>query len=210
MKKSLLIAGILTGLITALQFNSGLLANRSSDINEKSDLQLILQGLQNDQNQLNAELKKLREEETQKLSSLSGNLQNELVIAQKEAGFSEASGAGVVLTLTPEKSVSFSTQASYLRDITNLLFSLQVEAVSINGYRTMFKTPILSVGNNILIKNFHISSPFEIQIIGNSEFVLSALGLKDGLKELREKIKEGELTLEVQKAENLQLPGYIY
>ncbi|MBT4937226.1 DUF881 domain-containing protein [Candidatus Peregrinibacteria bacterium] len=210
MQKSLLLAGILTGLITAMQFNSGLLANRSSDINEKSDLKFIHQSLQGNQNELNAELKQLREEETKKLHTLSGNLQNELIIAQKEAGFSQVSGSGVILTLTPEKSVAFSIQASYLRDIINLLFSLQVEAVSVNGYRTVFKTPILSVGNNILIKNFHISSPFEIQVIGNSNFVLSALELKDGLSELREKIQEGELTLEVQKADNLQLPGYIY
>jgi uncharacterized protein YlxW (UPF0749 family) len=209
MKKFLLFAGMIIGVMIAVQFNSELLANKSSAINEKTDMELMLQELHQEQNELSSALQQVREEELNKLTTLDETLQSTLSSAQENAGLVSMNGSGLILKLKSKKSLSFADQASYLRDITNLLFNLHVKAFSINGYRVVFKTPILAVQNNILIQNFHISGPFEIKIIGNADFILSAIEVKEGLADFRNKIKDKTLYLEVQRQDDIQIPAYI-
>ncbi len=209
MKKFLILAGILIGIIIVAQVNSKLTSNRDTDISEKEDIQKIFQELQKDQNQLKGQLEELRKEENEKLKFISKDIQENLEQSQKKAGFTKITGEGLIFKIT-NKNTSTQELASSLRDIVNLLLSLKAEAISINGYRVVFKTPIISVGDSILLKNFHITQPFEIKIIGNSDFILSAFEVKEYIKSFRAKVQNGDIELEVRKTDNLEIPAYIY
>jgi len=210
MKKNLIIAGIVTGIILVTQFNSSLTASKDINFSEQEDLKKIRQDLQNEENQLKENFKTLREKEGEKIKILAKNVQDDLKEAEIAAGFQEATGAGLVIRIFNEKNNNQDLLIRSLKTLINLLFSMNAEAVSINGYRIVFKTPIISLANNVLIGSFHISAPFEIQVIGNTEFIFSALKTKEILEPLRKKIKNKEINLEIQKINNLKIPAYLY
>jgi len=211
MKASLIATGVVIGLIISIQINSDLISSRDTNISEKEDYAKVIQILEIEQNKLMQELSSLREEELEKSKLLSTNIQAELEESNKIAGFTKISGPGTIIRLVdPQDENSTPELISTLRQILNLLFSMNSEAVSVNGYRVVFKTPIVSVGKSTLLNNFHISPPYEINVIGNSEFILSALKTKESMRELRERDKNNEIQVEFQVSNNLEIPAYIY
>ena len=210
MKKNIILAGALVGFIIALQLNSKLLPSRDTAINEQLDYTEVKQVLELEQNTLKQELDDLRQQEAEKQKFLDIGVQEKLEEAQKQAGFTKVSGEGLIIILTANESMGSEKTATFLRDTVNLLESVQAEAIAINGYRVVFKTPIIATGGNILIKNFHITGPFEIQVLGNTDFLLSALEVKAGFANVRQAVLDGDLNMEVKQAQALELPAYIY
>jgi len=208
MKKSLALTGFLVGTIVSVQLNSRLIAHRDTDIHEKKDLKEILRILKNEQDLLKNEIQEKRKEENKKLKFLAGNIQSELDQVNKEAGFTEVKGSGIIINLAG--STDTIALVSDLRKIVNFLFSINTEGVAVNGYRVVFKTPIISVGESILLKKFNIVPPFEIKVIGNADFILSALETNDSLADLRKKVLKEELFLEIKKSNLIELPPYFY
>lgn len=207
----MIIAGIIVGLVIALQMNSKLLSAKDTNLSEQKDFLAIKKSLEVEQNELKTELTSLREEEKEKSSLLSEDIQLKLKESQKQAGFTAVQGEGLVLRLAPESGFKSSEKmAEFLQNIVNLMLSVQADAISVNGYRVVFKTPIISVGENILLKNFYITDPFEITVIGNPDFLLSAFEVREAFKPVREAVSRGEISLEVKKASVLEVPAYIY
>lgn len=210
MKFYFILIGCLVGFATMLQFHAQLLPSRDTDVSAKQDYKEVYQQLQKEQNTLKTHLETLRFQEEEKNKFLSQNTQMQLVQAQKDAGFTKVQGEGVVIRLNLDGKVSSAEMASMLRETINLLLSLNAEAISVNGYRVVFKTPIISVGDHILLENFHITAPFEIQVVGGADFIISALEVKEGFKNVREAIVKNNLSMEVQKETDLEIPAYLY
>lgn len=210
MKKYITASGILIGFIIVLQYNSNLLAHRMSNINEEADKNKIFNELQIKQNKLQEKLDQLSKEESEKEKYLDINLQQELEESKRLAGKTEVEGSGLIIRYAASSDINNNQLAYELQDLTNFLLSLNVEAISINGYRVVFNTPITSIGESILLKNFYINSPFEFQIIGNADFILSAIETKSQIEHIRKLVNDNQRTLEVQIAKKLIIPPHLY
>lgn len=99
-------------------------------------------------------------------------------------GFKSIKGVGIRIILNDNAAVNrmyFSStnenfvQATDLRDLVNLLFLKDAQAISINGKRVTPFISIQSVFDSILIGNYQISPPFIIEAIGNTEALLEAV-----------------------------------
>jgi len=99
-------------------------------------------------------------------------------------GFKPVKGVGIRIVLNDNAAVNrmyFSStnenfvQAADLRDLVNLLFLKDAQAISINGKRVTSFTAIQSAFDSILIGNYQVSPPFVIEAIGNTSALLEAV-----------------------------------
>ena len=209
MKIYFFISGIIIGIIISLQLNANMLVHRNTKIHEKSDTNKIFEYLESKHQDQNEIYKKLVSEEQELLKNISSNLQEELKQEQVAAGLTEVTGPGIIIRLDAN-TLSSQIHASDIRDLINVFLSLNVEAISLNGQRVIFKTPIISVGENILMNNELITPPIEIKVIGDKNFILSALETKTILTNFRKKINNDEVVFEIQIAKLLHIPEYLY
>lgn len=97
--------------------------------------------------------------------------------ANKLIGLTDVTGPGVIITVADSDKDANSvldpnTLLVHDKDILNIVNELKnsgAEAISINGQRVIFTTPIICGGNIITINGEKIGSPFEIKAIGLPE-----------------------------------------
>ena len=102
----------------------------------------------------------------------------------------------------------FLIHAADLRDIMNLLFSAQADGVAINDQRVIASTPISSVGNTILVNNFHVLPPFVITVVGDRELLMQRLNDAKALPDLEKRARSQKISYGYKPTENLTLPVY--
>lgn len=136
---------------------------------------------------------------------------------KKTIGLTEVSGEGLEITLDDSPlakrdgdAISDSTiiQASDLRDIVNVLNAAKSDAISINNQRVIATTPISSVGTTILVNNSHISPPFVINAVGDSEIMLQRLLNKNLLPAFYEKVQKSGVKFSVLKRAKIVIGIY--
>lgn len=117
------------------------------------------------------------------------NLEEELEESKLMLGLTDVEGPGLIITLEDPKSKSESEEseesiekrvsASELGIIINYLKDAGAEAISINNQRIVTNTDIVDIGDeNPFIKingRQRLSSPFEIKVIGDAEYLKSTL-----------------------------------
>lgn len=136
---------------------------------------------------------------------------------KSEVGLETAKGAGVEISLTDGMFVNRENietidqslvAASDLRDIVNLLRAAQATAISINDQRVIASTPISSVGNTIMVNNYHLLPPFNITAIGDGELIMQRLNDPQSLPDLLKRSKELKVRFSAQAKDNLNVPVY--
>lgn len=155
--------------------------------------------LQETKNKINEyKEKSVSSEETSKL------VEKELEEANIILGKTDVTGNGIQVVLTDNNEKEY--VARDLLSIINELRLAGAEAISINGERIINLTDIVDISNRyILINSNKISSPYTILAIGDENYLKSALNIKKGYVDTKQ--KEG-YTISVESKNNLKINKY--
>lgn len=151
----------------------------------------------------NSKIKEYKEksesrEETIKL------VEKELAEANLILGKTNVVGNGIEVILTDNDEQAYS--ANDILTLINELRAAGAEAISINGERIINKTDIVDISNQyILVNSNKMSSPYVITAIGDENYLQSALNIKNGYVDSKQ--KEG-YTISVQRKNNIKINGY--
>jgi len=212
--------GVLVGMLVTAQFKSAIPAS-SYPYDEYKIQQDLLKSYNDDQAVLKNKILNLRKniDDKQKQTGASVQKNNLDVLEQikQEIGLESTKGDGITITLNDspfsqrannEGSDQFLVQAADLRDVVNLVFSAQADAVSINDQRVIASTPISSVGNTILVNNTHVLPPFNISVIGDKDLLNQRLNDPTALPDLEKRAKGQKIEYSFQPQTNLVIPIY--
>ena len=137
-------------------------------------------------------------EETSKL------VEKELEEANTILGKTDVIGNGIEVLLTNSGDNEYSYKD--LLSLVNELKAAGAEAISINGERITNLTDIVYITNKyILVNSNKISSPYIVLAIGDENYLKSALSIKNGYIDVKQ--KEG-YKVEIQEKKNIQINKY--
>ena len=124
------------------------------------------------------------------------------------AGSTDLIGEGIVITLTDGEQVSTSIDSNALvhdSDILTVVNELQAagaEAISVNGQRIISTSAIRCVGPAIQVNYQKVASPFTIKAIGNSQYLESAMNIKNGIVDT---LEEYGLNITVERSKEVKI-----
>lgn len=138
---------------------------------------------------------------------------------ERPAGMLPASGPGLVVTLddAPQdrlddpEGVDVNLLVVHQQDIqafVNALWAAGAEAISLQGQRLISTTGIKCVGNTVVLEGVPYSPPYRIEAIGNPDALQAGLDDSRSVEIYQEYVQEYELGLSVERAEDLDVPGY--
>lgn len=113
-------------------------------------------------------------------------VKKELAEAKQIFGLTDIEGEGIIVTLkdTEEKVYEYKD----LLSLVNELRAAGAKAISINDQRIVNMSDIANVAYRyIIINNNRITSPYIIKVIGERTYLKSALTIKNGYMDLKEK-----------------------
>ena len=224
-KKYSLISYILIGLalfVLATLFTAQMksISNTEEILNGKREAQLAddLVTIQNKYNDLKQKYDASQKvvDEYQNNSStndtLISSMKLEIDELSKMSGTVDLKGEGITLVLTdgtnvkdPEKRSDSLVHDSDLLTVVNELKAAGAEAISINGQRIISTSAIRCVGPVIQVNYQKVAAPFEIKVIGNSQYLESAMNIKNGVVDL---LKEYGVGVTVTKQKNIEIQKY--
>lgn len=213
---SFVLAGVLIGVLVAAQFQSSVAAN-SYLVDELNAQKELLSSFDEDRTVLknNIALLKQKLEEMRRKMEVSGSNStlDKLEELRQKAGLTKVSGKGVKITFgegtaNKNKDDSSLIHASDLRDLINLIRTARINGISINGQRVIATSTITSLGDSILVNKVKVAGPFEINIIGNTEMIVSRINDQRSYPDLYKRIKDRDVSFDMQKLEVVNLPAY--
>lgn len=131
-------------------------------------------------------------------------VKKELAEAKQIFGLTDIEGEGIIVTLkdTEERVYEY-------KDLLNLVNELRAagaKAISINDHRIVNMSDIANVAYRyIIINNNRITSPYTIKVIGERTYLKSALTIKNGYMDLKE--KDG-YEISIQEKEKIKINKY--
>ena len=138
------------------------------------------------------------DEETSKL------VEKELEEANMILGQTDVTGNGVEVKLTDSGDNEYSYKD--LLSLVNELRAAGAEAISINGERIINLTDIVYISNKyVLVNSNKISSPYTVLAIGDENYLKSALNIKNGYVDMKQ--KEG-YKISVESKTNIKINKY--
>lgn len=224
-KKYSLISYILIGLalfILAMLFTAQMksISNTEEILNGKREAQLAddlvtIQNKYNDLKQKYAASQKVVDEYQTNSSTndtLISSMKLEIDELSKISGTVDLKGEGITIVLTdgtnvkdPEKRSDSLVHDSDVLTVVNELKAAGAEAISVNGQRIISTSAIRCVGPVIQVNYQKVAAPFEIKAIGNSQYLESAMNIKNGVVDL---LKEYGVGVTVTKQKNIEIQKY--
>lgn len=218
---------VLAGALTALGalavgflMASGMSAGREeaqAQIERKDELIALITERQDHADELAEELDDLRGQvEVAQAEAAVGvpALQEEVENIELVAGLVDLRGPGVRLTLSDAPSSCPSTpyacriQDSDVQLAVNALFEAGAEAVAVGGERVMATTSIRSVGQTVLVNLTVLSSPYEIEAVGDPETLREEFGGTAFAEDFEGWVEEFGLGMDVSEVEEVEVPRY--
>lgn len=149
----------------------------------------------------NIEKYKLNTKENKSTSEL---IENELLLTNINAGYTNVTGEGLILTL--EDNEAQEIDSADILNLVNQLWIAGAEAISINDERVVSSTDITTVDQNkVFVNSKHQAGPYKIKVIGNKKQLEGALIIKNGyINEMLATGKSISYTIE----ENIEIPKY--
>lgn len=145
--------------------------------------------------------------------SISKDQREELAALEKRVGIQEITGRGVVITLDDHPDVQNTDSGALchganLRDIINVLQlpELEVKGISINGIRLHMQSTINCFADGTTIDTTKMFTPYNIEVIGNADNIISHLKTRSLLPELWRQIDTSIITLEMTRINRMTLP----
>lgn len=211
---------IMAALVTVLLVSTIIIQFKSVDQYKKSDLE----SLREDELKTQIASYKSKYEETQqqyqenqnkiadydttsKENKQTSNLvDDELEQTEALLGLTNVKGEGVVITLTDSEDDHFTSEN--IRYLVNELKYAGAEAISINGYRVINLSDIVTINNSFIVMNgkVRLNSPYEIKAIGDRKYLTSTLNMKNsGFVDL---MKSSNLGVTVRESDNITINKY--
>ncbi|MEG0873135.1 MAG: DUF881 domain-containing protein [Clostridia bacterium] len=145
-------------------------------------------------------------------NGLISSMKTQLDSVSAMAGTTNLKGEGIMLTLTDGSKVTNPSQRadSLVHDsdvltVVNELKAAGAEAISVNGQRIVATSAIRCVGPVIQVNYQKVAAPFEIKAIGNSQYLESAMNIKNGVVDM---LKELGVGVVVTRQNNVEIPKY--
>ena len=218
--KQTIIMSIVVGLISVLLACSMFIQFRAVNKSQESNIET----LRSDELKTQIASYKARYEETMEqyntnkntiseyITSITENkestdlLDKELRESNTLLGLTDVEGEGVTITLRDTDEATYS--ADDLIMLVNELKYAGAEAISINDNRIINLTDIISINNSFIVVNSdsRISSPFVVKAIGDKNYLMSILNLKNsGFVDL---MRINNLEIEVEASDNVIIYKY--
>ena len=218
--KQTIIMSVIVGLMTVLLVCSMFIQFRAVDKSEESNLE----SLRSDELQTQIASYKARYEETMEQYNTNENtiseyaasiaenkestdlLAKELSESNTLLGLTDVEGQGVIITLRDTDEATYS--ADDLLMLINELKYAGAEAISINDNRIVNLTDIISINNSFIVVNSdaRISSPYVVKAIGDKDYLMSTLNLKNsGFVDL---MRINNLEIDVKSSDNVEIYKY--
>ena len=150
-------------------------------------------------------LKKYKEESTSDTETRK-NLEEELEKLNLMLGKTDVEGQGIIITLEDGENEDKQIDADELMIIVNYLKDAEAEAISINNQRIINNTYFSYInGSFIKVNSQRVSSPYEIKVIGNPNYLKSALMGSGGYAE---KIISWGQKINIDEKKKVSIPKY--
>lgn len=145
-------------------------------------------------------------------NTLISSMKNELEELTALSGNSDLKGEGIIVTLTDGDKVldSSSRTDSLVHDsdvltVVNELKAAGAEAISVNDQRIIATSAIRCVGPVIQVNYQKVAAPFVIKAIGDSQYLESAINIKNGVADM---LKELGIGVNVSRQKNIEIKKY--
>ncbi len=218
--KQTMVMSIIVGLMSVLLVCSMFIQFRAVDKSEKSNIE----SLRSDELQTQIASYKTRYEETMEQYNTNQNtiseyaasiaenkestdlLDKELSESNTLLGLTDVEGQGVIITLKDTSEATYA--ADDLIMLVNELKYAGAEAISINDNRIVNLTDIIAINNSFIVINSdaRISSPYVVKAIGDKDYLMSTLNLKNsGFVDL---MRINNLEIDVKASDNVVVYKY--
>lgn len=145
-------------------------------------------------------------------SSLIESMQKQIDTLAVYAGSENLVGEGIIVTLDdgdkalePELRTDAVVHDSDILTVVNELQAAGAEAISVNGQRITSMTSIRCVGPVIQINYQKIAPPYVINVIGNAQYLESAVNIKNGVADI---LTEIGVVVKVSRNVDVKVPKY--
>jgi uncharacterized protein YlxW (UPF0749 family) len=161
--------GIVLGFLVVVQLRSQATVAATLAAQDDTSIALLINDLNKANNQLLQQSASLAQQEAQLRQALSSGgtdaqaIQKELTTLQLVNGELPVHGPGLTIH------IQGSVLDFELQDLLNSLRQASGEAFSVNGYRLISSTPVMTKGNNLLIAGHAVGSGLVINVIGDPE-----------------------------------------
>ncbi|MBI4235434.1 DUF881 domain-containing protein [Candidatus Peregrinibacteria bacterium] len=215
------IVGVLIGVMLTFQFQTSMPLSLDFAADEALARENLFKEFLDEQLYLQDRIINLRGEISQTEADL--NIQSEtanleiLESLKMEVGLSKVHGIGLTITLQDGKNAVREganvsdkdlVQASDIRDLINILFASNADAIAINDQRVIASSAIASVGTTILVNNAYITPPFLISAVGDSDIMLQRILNDSLLKGLHERNKKQNILFKIVVKNIMTIPIY--
>lgn len=140
------------------------------------------------------------------------NMKSELDKASLLAGITDVKGEGITIKLNDSTNNSLNVDRELLiihdSDVASIVNELKIagaEAISVNDNRIVSVSGIRCVGPVIQVNGKPIATPITIKAIGNSQYLESALTIKDGIID---NLKKFGIGVEINREKELLINKY--
>lgn len=131
-------------------------------------------------------------------------VQKELIEAKERFGLTNVEGDGIIITLTDTDEMTYI--GNDLLYLVNELRAAGAKAISINDERIINTTDIADISSRyIKVNSNKLSAPYSFKVIGDKTYLKSALTIKNGYVDLKE--KEG-YKISLQEKNNIKINKY--
>ena len=128
----------------------------------------------------------------------------ELTEAKINFGLTDVTGEGIVVTLTDTEELAY--DADDLLELVNELRSAGAEAIAINGERIVNTSDVVNITSSIIkVNSKNISSPYVIKAIGDNTYLKSALTIKNGYYDIKQK---SDYKIKIEEKTNIEIKKY--
>ena len=131
-------------------------------------------------------------------------VKKELAEAKQIFGLTSMEGEGIIVTLTDTDERSYD-----YKDLLNLVNELRdagAKAIAINDQRVINMTDIFNISTRyIKVNSNKVSSPYTVKVIGDKTYLKSALTIKNGYIDLKQ--KDG-YEISIQEKTNIKINKY--
>lgn len=131
-------------------------------------------------------------------------INKELIEAKTNYGLTDVTGEGIIVTLTDTEEMAYDSDD--LLELVNELRLAGAEAISINDERIVNTSDIVNItSTTIKINSKNITSPYTIKAIGDKTYLKSALTIKNGYYDIKEK---NEYEIKIEEKANIKIDKY--
>ena len=161
--------GIVLGFLVVVQLRSQATVAATLAAQDDTSIALLINDLNKANNQLMQQSTSLAQQETQLRQALSSGgsdaqaIQKELTTLQLVNGELPVHGPGLTIR------IQGSVLDFELQDVLNSLRQASGEAFSVNGYRLISSTPVMTKGNQLLVAGHSVGTTLVLNVIGDPE-----------------------------------------